>query len=240
MLLPSPIGAPGCFPAQSFRWPILALRVVREFLLFVDTETSGLPPDWSQPYAAEQNWPYIVQLAWMIYTKEGEQIKAENHYLPLPAGVSIDSTSAKVHGLTTEFLHAHGQNREMVMQRLHDDLVEYQPLVVAHFMELDLHMIGAGFYRAHLDNPLQTLPMFCTMKLTEKFVRPAQQRYLSLGALYKRLFQEPLLHQHDAWVDAQAAARCFFELRRKGDLNEQTIAQQQQSSAPRRRWWQFR
>ncbi|OUJ72712.1 3'-5' exonuclease [Hymenobacter crusticola] len=215
---------------------------MREFLLFVDTETSGLPTDWSQPYAAEQNWPYIVQLAWALYTKEGEQVKAENYYLPLPDGVAISPSSAKVHGLTPEFLQAHGESRSLVMQRLHDDLAQYQPLVVAHFMELDLHMIGAGFYRAHLDNPLQSLPTFCTMKLTEGFVRPAQQRYLSLGDLYKRLFHEPLLHQHDAWVDAQAAARCFFELIRSGDINEQTIARQQlpqEIAVQRRRWWQL-
>ncbi|GGF14027.1 hypothetical protein GCM10011383_26600 [Hymenobacter cavernae] len=211
-------------------------------MLFVDTETSGLPTDWSQPYAAEQNWPYIVQLAWVIYTKDGQQVKAENHYLPLPDGVQISPGSLRVHGLTPDFLRVNGQDRASVMQRLHDDLAHYQPMVVAHFMELDLHMIGAGFYRLHLDNPLQRLPTFCTMKLTEGFIRPAGQRYLSLGELYKRLFQEPLLHQHDAWVDAQAAARCFFELQRKGDITEQVIAHQQLPPVPtetRRPWWRF-
>lgn len=215
---------------------------MREFLLFVDTETSGLPPDWNLPYAVEQNWPYIVQVAWLIYTREGEQVKAANHYMPLPAGVTIDPSSAKVHGLTPEFLQERGEDRGTVMQQLHDDLAHYQPLVVAHFMELDLHMIGAGFHRAHLDNPLQHLPTFCTMKLTEGFVRPVQQRYLHLGDLYTRLFQEPLLHQHDAWVDAQAVAQCFFEMQRKGDINEQTIVRQQlpeKVAIPRRRWWPF-
>lgn len=212
-------------------------------MLFVDTETSGLPADWKQPYAAEQNWPYIVQLAWIIYTKDGQQVKAENHYLPLPDGVQISPSSMRVHGLTPEFLQANGEERMLVMQRLHDDLAQYQPMIVAHFAELDEHMIGAGFYRAHLDNPLQSLPSFCTMKVTEQFVRPAGQRYLALGELYKRLFHEPLLHQHDARVDAQAAARCFFELQRKGDINEEVIARQQlptvpaQARQPRHWYW---
>ena len=216
---------------------------MKEFLLFVDTETSGLPADWKQPYTAEQNWPYILQLAWVIYTKDGQQVKAENHYLPLPDGVQISAGSLRVHGLTPEFLQANGEERMLVMQRLHDDLAQYKPMIVAHFMELDEHMIGAGFYRAHLDNPLQSLPSFCTMRVTEQFVRPTGQRYLSLGELYKRLFNEPLLHQHDAWVDAQAAARCFFELQRKGDINEEVIVRQQlpavpaQARPPRRWYW---
>jgi DNA polymerase-3 subunit epsilon len=209
----------------------------------MDTETSGLPADWSQPYAAEQNWPYIAQLAWVIYTKDGRQVKVENHYLQIPEEVTISPKSVQIHGLTAEFLRTNGQDRGLVMQRLHDDLMQYQPLVVAHFMELDEHMVGAGFYRAHLANPLPALPTFCTMKLTEQFVRPARQRYLSLGELYKRLFHEPLLHQHDALVDAQAAARCFFEMQRTGDIDEHVLAQQQLPAAsgpPRRsfrRYW---
>jgi DNA polymerase-3 subunit epsilon len=215
---------------------------VREFLLFIDTETSGLPADWSQPYAAEQNWPYIAQLAWVIYTQDGQQVKAENHYLQIPDEVPISPKSVQIHGLTAEFLRANGQDRQSVMQLLHDDLVQYQPLVVAHFMELDQHMVGAGFYRAHLENPLSDLPTFCTMKVTEQFVRPSGQRYLALGELYQRLFNEPLLHQHDAWVDAQAAAQCFFEMRRTGDITDQTIEGQKlpaPNAAARRRWWSF-
>ncbi len=54
---------------------------MREYLLFVDTETSGIPRDWSKPYSSRDNWPHIAQLAWVVYTKEGDEVKAENHYI---------------------------------------------------------------------------------------------------------------------------------------------------------------
>lgn len=198
---------------------------MREYLLFVDTETSGIPQDWNQPYSVLGNWPHIAQLAWVIYSKEGQQVKAENYYI-LPSDYDVSPASVSVHGLTREFLLEHGQSRHEVMRRLYQDLRRYQPLVVAHFMQLDFHMLGVGFYRAGLENPLDALPTFCTMLLTGDFVRRGQQQYLRLGELYERLFGEPLQRQHDAQVDAYATARCFFELRRQGDITEQVITAQ--------------
>ncbi|GAC1369665.1 MAG: hypothetical protein NVS3B25_04180 [Hymenobacter sp.] len=198
---------------------------MRDYLLFVDTETSGIPRDWSQPYSSRKNWPHIAQLAWVVYTRDGQQVKAENHYVQ-PSDYDIDPVSGSIHGLTLEFLRKNGRSRYTVMQRLHRDLLHYQPLVVAHFMQLDFHMIGVGFFRAGLKNPLELLPTFCTMRATGPLVRHSSQRYLRLGELYQRLFDEPLQHEHDALADARAAARCFFELRRQGTITEDTIAQQ--------------
>lgn len=200
-------------------------EAVKEYFLFVDTETSGIPRDWGKPYSTPNNWPHIAQLAWVIYTRDGQEIKAENHYVQ-PSDYDIEPASGHVHGLTTPFLREHGQPRHEVMQRLHADLELYQPLVVAHFMQLDYHMMGVGFYRAGLDNPLLDLPTFCTMVTTERFMQPAQQRFLRLGELYQRLFREPLLNPHDALVDAYATARCFFALREQGTITDQTVAEQ--------------
>ncbi|MCB2379888.1 3'-5' exonuclease [Hymenobacter sp. BT635] len=203
---------------------------MREYVLFVDTETSGIPQDWNQPYSVLGNWPHIAQLAWVLYSRDGQEIKAENHYI-LPSDYDLSPASIGVHGLTREFLLAHGRPRHEVLRLLYQDLLRYEPLVVAHFMKLDFHMLGVGFYRAGLENPLDVLPTFCTMLTTSRFVRPGQQGYLRLGELYERLFHEPLERQHDARVDAYATARCFFELWRKGDITDQTIAAQ----APLRR-----
>ncbi|WP_167856500.1 3'-5' exonuclease [Hymenobacter metallicola] len=204
---------------------------MREYLLFVDTETSGIPQDWNQPYSVLGNWPHIAQLAWVVYTRDGQEIKAENHYI-LPSDYDVSSASVSVHGLTREFLLAHGKPRHEVMHQLFQDLLRYEPLVVAHFMKLDFHMLGVGFYRAGLENPLEMLPTFCTMLTTSRFVRPGQQGYLRLGELYERLFHEPLQRQHDALVDAYATARCFFELWNKGDLTDKIVAAQAQFRRP--------
>ena len=198
---------------------------VREYLLFLDTETSGIPRDWSKPYSSRDNWPHIVQLAWVVYTQDGQEVKVENHYIQ-PNDYDMSPASGRVHGLTVDFLRQHGKPRHIVMQRLHRDLLQYHPLVVAHFMQLDYHMVGVGFYRAGLQNPLEHLPTFCTMRATGQLVRHSNQGFLRLSELHQRLFDEPQPRQHDAMADAYATARCFFELQRQGAITAETVAQQ--------------
>jgi DNA polymerase III subunit epsilon len=198
---------------------------MKDYLLFVDTETSGIPRDWSQPYASRGSWPHIVQLAWVVCTADGQEVKAENHYIR-PSDYDLDEAAGKIHGLTPEFLRRHGRSRHAVMLRLHRDLLHYQPRVVAHFMQLDFHMMGVGFYRAGLPNPLPELPQFCTMRATGPLLRHTTQGFLRLGELHQRLFQEPLLREHDAMVDARATARCFFAMREQGLITDDMLAHQ--------------
>ena len=204
---------------------------MREYLLFLDTETSGIPRDWSKPYSSRDNWPHIAQLAWVVYTKDGEEVKAENHYIQ-PNDYDMSEASGSVHGLTVDFLRQNGKPRHAVMQRLQRDLLQYHPLVVAHFMQLDYHMVGVGFYRAGMQNPMEHLPTFCTMRATGQLVRYSNQGYLRLGDLHQRLFKEPQPEQHDALADAYATARCFFELQRQGSITPETIAQQGPEGLP--------
>ncbi len=184
-----------------------------------------MPRDWSQPYSSRRNWPHIAQLAWVVCTPDGQEIKAENHYIQ-PSDYDMSPAAGSVHGLTPEFLRAHGQSRHAVMQRLRRDLLHYQPLVVAHFMQLDFHMVGVSFHRAGLQNPLVGLPTFCTMRATGGLLRRPSQGFLRLGELYQRLFHEPQPREHDALADARAAARCYFELRRQGAITAATVAAQ--------------
>ncbi|WP_299759185.1 3'-5' exonuclease [uncultured Pontibacter sp.] len=201
--------------------------MMQEFILFIDTETTGKPLSWDAPYSDAKNWPYSVQIAWVIYTKEGQELKSENHYINEPEQ-EVSETSASIHSITKEFLEANGKDRKHVLQLLAQDLEQYQPLVVGHFMQLDYHMLGVGFHRANLQNPLPQLPTFCTMNATASFWLKPWQSFLRLGELYERLFQEPLEQQHDAAVDARATAACFFKLVEQGDISDTTILQQQQ------------
>lgn len=199
---------------------------MKEYLLFVDTETSGLPKDWSKPYSVRGNWPHVVQVAWVLYTREGRKLKEENYYIRA-SDYEVSPTSQRIHGLSDDFLRENGKDRNSVMQLLHADLIRYQPLVVGHFMQLDYHMLGLSFYRSGLDNPLPKLPHFCTMQATAHFIRESRHRHLRLGELYMRLFQTPLQDEHNALSDASATAVCFFELWKKGDIIEEVVQQQQ-------------
>lgn len=204
---------------------VLILAAVRDYLLFVDTETSGLPKDWNAPYSTPDTWPYIVQIAWVIYTREGREVKRTNHYIGND-DFTIDPASVRIHGITREYLRKHGEPREEVMRSFQEDLGKYQPLVVGHFMQLDYHMIGVSLYRAGLKNPLESLPVFCTMKATFGFTQFSRRKFLTLGELNKRLFNKLLERPHDALYDALATAACFFRMLEIGDLNKEKIEKQ--------------
>jgi DNA polymerase-3 subunit epsilon len=188
-----------------------------EYLLFVDTETTGLPGRWDLPYAADRPWPHVAQLAWQLYTAAGELVKEENHYLRVPPG-RMSPSALRIHGLTPAFLQEHGQEPQPVLQRLLDDLRAYQPRVIGYFLQLDFHVIGASLHRAGLPNPLPELPQFCLMRVTRRPDDGTHRRYLRLSELHQQLFAEPMPALHDARLDAAATARCFFELQQRGQI----------------------
>lgn len=222
-------------PRPKFAGFLTIYRPVQDYLLFVDTETTGLPTGWRRPYADDHTWPQLAQLAWVVYTRTGELVKTENHYLRVPAGTMQPSAQA-IHGLSFEFLAAEGQELGPVLGALAADLAHYRPLVVGHFVQLDFHMLGVGFHRAGLPNPLPGLPTFCTMLPTGPLARrsgpPPGREYLRLNELYEQLFGAPLARHHDAQADAQATARCFFELWRTGFLTEDSLGQQAPLAVP--------
>jgi DNA polymerase-3 subunit epsilon len=201
---------------------------LRDFLLFLDTEASGLPKKWNQPYSNSDNWPFSVQISWIIFTKERRLVKTENHYIG-DRDFEIKDSAIKIHGINREYLDQHGESRNAVMQKLADDLNYYQPLVSGHFMEFDYHVVSADFYRAGIENPLKGLPTFCTMLASSYYVRDPSVKYLRLGELYTTLFDAKLENQHNALVDAQATADCFFELLNRGEITNETIERQEKS-----------
>lgn len=199
---------------------------MQQYLLFIDTETSGLPKNWNLPYSDNNNWPYAVQISWVIYTADQVEVKREDHYIK-DDDFDISAEAFNIHGITRSFLNMHGEYRADVMTILADDLNKYQPMVVGHFMELDYHITGVDFYRTGIQQPMDHLPMFCTMIATENFLRSPRTKHLKLSQLYSMLFNKQLPNQHNAITDALATAESFFELQRMGNINEEKIAKQQ-------------
>lgn len=188
---------------------------MRDYLLFIDTEASGLPKNWDLPYSAVGNWPYAVQISWLIYSMDGTKIKEEDHYIK-DNDFTISPEAARVHHLRQDFLGINGQRRRTVLQFLTDDLLRYRPMLVGHFLNLDRHIIGAEYFRAEMEDPSTGLEGFCTMMGTTHLQPNPRQHYLRLGDLYESLFHSPLEHPHDALSDASATAACFFQLRKTG------------------------
>ena len=69
--------------------------------LFFDTETTGLPRNYKAPLTAFDNWPRMVQIAWMQYDESGSLL-SETSYIIKPEGYQIPEAVSKLHGITTE------------------------------------------------------------------------------------------------------------------------------------------
>ncbi len=199
---------------------------MQEYLLFIDTETSGLPKNWNLPYSEDKNWPHAVQISWVIFKSDQTEVRREDHYIK-DDDFDISNEAFKIHGITRSFLNMHGEYRRDVLQMLADDLNKYRPLVVGHYVELDFHITGADFYRTGIPQPMDGLQMYCTMLGTTNFLRNPQIRYLKLNQLYSLLFNKQLSNHHNAMIDAMATAECFFELLRMGSIDDDKIARQQ-------------
>ncbi len=198
-----------------------------DYILVIDTETSGLPKTWNRPYTDSENWPYIAQISWLVYQYRSQKEMTRHNFYVAPDGFELTTKSTEIHGLDINFLQEHGTPRATIMQQLKQDLEKYNPLIVSHFLQLDYHMMRLGFHRAGLPNVLTGKVGFCTMLITENFLRITEQRYLRLDQLYAYLFSEPMNSQHDALADALATAKCFFELSRKGDITNRSVKKQQ-------------
>ncbi|SDL29430.1 DNA polymerase-3 subunit epsilon [Catalinimonas alkaloidigena] len=201
--------------------------MIPEYLLFVDTETSGRPKHWDSRRVEE--WPYIVQVAWVIFTRDGKEVKARN-YLIKPDDYDIERKSERIHGISVAVAQEKGIARRKALRALYSDLRQYKPMMVAHYMDFDQRMLEMGFRRAGLKNIIKETPRFCTMKATSEYIHVPGRHYPKLGELYQTLFKRRLEHQHDAMCDARAVADCFFELVRKGDIDEHVIEAQQSRS----------
>lgn len=199
---------------------------MNDYLLFIDTEASGLPKNWSLPYNAEGNWPHCVQISWVIFTRDERKIKEEDHYIK-NNDFEIAESAIKIHGITSQYLQANGEDRKPVLQLLVSDLAHYKPLVVGHFIQFDIHILGADFHREKMEFPIKKEWCFCTMLGSTQLIKNPSIKFLRLEQLYSVLFNKPLKNLHNAVVDANATAQSFFEMCKLGQINEEIILQQQ-------------
>ncbi|RED96972.1 3'-5' exonuclease [Marinoscillum furvescens] len=196
-----------------------------DHLLFVDTETSGMPENLQAPPSDTASWPFILQIAWKVYDTSGELLKTENHYI-YEEEISIEQQSIAVHGITLDKLKPAGKPRKTVMQLLTADLRKFRPMIIGHFVEFDSKMIQVALHRSGMKNIIKAYPHFCTMRATTDYALMTNSMYPKLDELYLRLFNEKLTDQHDALADATATAKSYFALRQNGDITDDTITNQ--------------
>ncbi|MBC8147490.1 MAG: 3'-5' exonuclease, partial [Bacteroidetes bacterium] len=69
--------------------------------LFFDTETNGLPKNWKAAVSDLNNWPRLVQLAFLYYDENGNII-SNGDFIIKPEGFTIPFEVSRIHGISTE------------------------------------------------------------------------------------------------------------------------------------------
>jgi len=135
--------------------------------LFFDTETTGLPKNWKAPITDFDNWPRLVQLAYLHYDSNGNKI-SEGDFIIKPEGFTIPVSASKIHGITTRRALEEGQKLATVLQHF-NSLVVQADFLVAHNISFDEKIVGAEFLRNNMPNSIESKNKICTMEKTTNF-----------------------------------------------------------------------
>ncbi|MFA4849612.1 MAG: 3'-5' exonuclease [Methanoregula sp.] len=188
-------------------------------------ETTGLPKSFTAPLDQIDNWPRVIQIAWMIFDHEGDNIKRRN-FIIFPKDFNIPDSSIAIHGITLDRAEKEGILMNKILERFNDDLIDIST-IIAHNIEFDLPTLNAEFLRTQIKTDLLEKQKFCTMKTPQiisfcKIPNPYREGYKwpTLPELHKILFNESFVDAHDASADVEACARCYFEIKKRGILNE--------------------
>jgi len=182
--------------------------------LFFDTETTGLPTNWKAPVQNVNNWPRMVQIAWLLYDANRNRID-EKEFIIKPEGFSIPDDATRVHGISTECAMDKGQDLDFVL-KLFAEQIETAGMLVAHNMSFDEKIVGAEFIRKNIPNKLFQTNRICTMKESTGYCRiPGHYGYKwpKLSELHIELFGEDFEEAHNAAVDINATAKCFWKMK---------------------------
>jgi DNA polymerase III epsilon subunit-like protein len=192
-------------------------------VLFFDTETTGLPQFYNAPITQVNNWPRLVQLAFIEFYENGT-LAAKHNYIIKPEGFSIPREATLIHRITNEQAQTEGYDLTQVLDIFADAITE-SSILIAHNFDFDRNIVGAEFVRKEFDTkPILTKRSFCTMKNKDivSFCRISGKngyKWPKLEELHYKLFNQKISDAHDASIDIAATAKCFWELLRRGVIS---------------------
>ena len=193
-------------------------------ILFVDTETNGLPrsrwaneSDWKQ-------WPEILQIGWEIWQfEEGTEpalVKSEDYLLKQDPKIAWSKEAEGFHKIPLSMCQAQGHEWAPVLKTFQDDLATCDALV-AHNLNFDRKIIRAGVWRAGLVPWAEGVVLeMCTMRGAQGFFNFGPDRNGNPKAPTLKQLHDACIPGtydcsgvgpwHNATHDLHCAALCFW------------------------------
>lgn len=205
-------------------------------LLIFDTETTGLLPKFHKKGGhGHIEYPYIVQLGWLLYDTELHEItKRGDDIIRLPEGIEIPEESTKVHGITNKIMIEKGIPIEEALTKF-NNVYEECELAIAHNLSFDKEVLYGEYRRNNLEPIFDTIhrPEFCTLKTNIEFCAIEREnrygkyfKYPKLIELHSKLFSETNTRYkepknlHDAFNDILLTLRCYVYQHHNEDILE--------------------
>jgi len=153
--------------------------------------------------------PKIIELCMIMFNDRGKEVMRVDGLVN--PGEEITPKITEITKITNEDLEGKPPFREAAPFVI--NIISKANIVVAHNLSFDMSMI---------DNELKRLDMkatwpkrrICTVEQTKHL----KGFNLNLGSLHEYLFGAPHEKAHRAEGDVMALARCYFELRKRGEL----------------------
>lgn len=187
------------------------------YLIF-DTETTGLPQDFSAPLTDFDNWPRCVQIAWQLLDHTGKLLSSGDHIIR-PDGFTIPFNAEKIHGISTERAMREGIPLTEALDAFDRDL-QRAVFIIGHNVNFDLSIMGSEYLRMGRENPLaDKIHLDTKDDATEWCKIPGgrgRYKWPTLTELHNKLFDVGFDEAHNAAADVDATVRCFLELVRIG------------------------
>ncbi len=189
-----------------------------QYYLFFDTETTGLPQNWDAPLTDGENWPRLVQLAYLLYDNKEHLIHQQN-FIVKPIGFEIPQSASNIHRISTEKALKNGKDLQWVLKQF-EQILDKADCIVGHNIPFDINIIGAELIRCkRTENSLIRKLRICTMVSSTNYCQlPKGEGYKwpTLTELHCKLFGKGFNNSHDAYEDVQATANCFWKLKQLG------------------------
>lgn len=190
-------------------------------ILIFDTETTGLPLNYHAPFTDLSNWPRVIQLAWALYDYD-EKLISKRVDLIKPNGWVIPNAPFWIeHGFSQDKSITKGiPVRDALICFLKK--IEETHCLVAHNISFDYPVLAAECIRENLESKNKPYKI-CTKEQSTSFCQLQGRlgyKWPTLSELHIKLFNKDFEGAHDAMSDVEACAKCFFELRRLGVIND--------------------
>lgn len=196
--------------------PLESFYVDERNVLVVDLETTGLPINRDAPASDIDNWPRIVSISLLLYTKNGNLV--EEYYTLIKQVLPIPPEAINIHKITTEEANENGIYFTELALKL-QYFSTRSSVFCAHNIDFDYKVLQAELKRHKFKNYFTRHKKICTMVKGRKVTG----RNNKLLNLVEECYGATLGNQnltHNASIDSRLAAACFFHLLSMDYIND--------------------